>query len=111
LEREGNMSIWSFDLGIDPSWPEWFQQFRREHDAELRAKAEACVRGEMTEDEFKAWALESSQRHVEWIDALPADRRAWIEAEEAADRHVVVLPEGARAERFPLDAILELGRK
>jgi hypothetical protein len=101
------VSIWSFDLGIDPSWPEWFKEHRREADAELRAKAEACIRSEMTEAEFRAWALESSKRHVEWIDALPPDRRAWIETEEKGDELVLVPPGAPMA---PFNPNL-LGRK
>lgn len=86
------MSIWSFDLGIDPSWPEWFKEHRRDADAEMTLKIAAVMSGDLSHDAYREWALESSKRHVAWLDALPPDHRAWIEAEEKADEHVLVPP-------------------
>jgi hypothetical protein len=80
------MSTWTFELGIDPSWPEWFKEYRRGADAELHERVDACTSGRMTDLEFKAWALESSQRQAEWLDALAPERRAWIEEQEGDEQ-------------------------
>lgn len=86
------MSIWSTDVGLPRTWPEWFLEYRRTIDAELHEKIAARLRGEVTEDEFRAWALENAQQHAQWVRDLPPDRRAWIEAQEEADRHIVLPP-------------------
>jgi hypothetical protein len=80
------MSIWAADLGSDPSWPDWFVDYRAATDAELQAMIAALQQGDVSEAEFTGWVLDDADRHVRWLDSLPPDRRAWIEAHEAADR-------------------------
>jgi hypothetical protein len=86
------MSIWCTDLAPSRSWPAWFLEYRRVIDAEMHDKIAAHRRGELTDVEFRAWVLQEAERHARWVDGLPADRRAWIEAEEKADQHVVTPP-------------------
>jgi hypothetical protein len=84
------MSIWAADLDLDPTWPEWFVHYRMATDAELDAVIAAFQRGELTEDDFTSWVLDDADRHVAWLESLPPERRAWIEAQEAANRAAVL---------------------
>jgi hypothetical protein len=86
------MSIWAADLGSDPSWPDWFVDYRAATDAELDVMIAALQRGDVSETEFTTWVLRDADRHVRWLESLPPDRRAWIDAAEAEDRPAVHAP-------------------
>ena len=101
------MSIWSSDLGYSSTWPDWFVEYRRAQDAELNATIAAHHRGAMTEGEFKTWALEHARKQQEWIEALPADRRAWIQSEESRERTIAV---AAGTNRIDLPGLHGKGR-
>lgn len=107
------MSIWSFDLGIDPNWPDWFKAHRSEWDAAIRAKAEEerSLGRPLTSDEVRAWGLEEAERHRQWREALSADQRAWLEAQESDDELTARVPTDPDR-NVDLERLLgELGRK
>jgi len=107
------MSIWSVDLGIDPSWPEWFKEHRRLWDAEIRTKAaeEKVLGRRLTSEEVRAWALEQVEHHRLWRASLPAEQRAWLDAADAEEEHTV-RASADPTRRLDLEKLLgELGRK
>lgn len=61
----------------------------------MRAQIAAIQRGELTEASYYENVGESVDRHRRWLDSLPPDRRAWLEAEEAEDQanRTFVVPE------------------
>ncbi|HTP25008.1 MAG TPA: hypothetical protein VMK12_05030 [Anaeromyxobacteraceae bacterium] len=78
--------VWDIDLECSESWPEWFIEYRRARDTEMRERVAAKQRGEITERDFTKWIGESIERETRWRESLRPEQRAWLEEQEEADR-------------------------